>query len=214
VPTLQTALRIHPPNNMKNEIEDTNLPNEEVNTPEDVEPEVGLPADPVEVEPIDDAEDEAEVLKQKNQDLYEQLKKAKGFERDKKTGKWVKKEKPAPEIKKEIEGTGDITKTELYSLVKANVPDEDVDEVVIYSRSHNITATEALKKPELKAILRTRKEYRKTAEAANVGASRVGTFKISDEDLLNKASKGDLPTDDAGIARLVELKAREKGTKQ
>jgi len=211
VPTLQTALRY--PNlskYMEQKIEDKTSPNnEEVNEPETVEePEVGLPADPVEVEPKDDAEEEAEVLKQKNQELYEQLKKAKGFIRDK-TGKWVKKEAPVPP--KEVEGTGDISKTELYSLVKANVPDEDVDEVVIYARSHKISVTEALKKDEVKAILKVKNEHRKTAEAANTGSSRSGKLKVSDDTLEANASKGNLPTDDAGIERLANLKAGKKG---
>ena len=59
--------------------------------------EVGLPADVPETEPIDQefAEDDKDAiianLKQKQQETYEQLKKAKGFIRDK-DGKWQKKE--------------------------------------------------------------------------------------------------------------------------
>ena len=123
---------------MENNIDDADILNsEEVVTPEDDEPkELGLPADPVEVEPKDEDNADAEALKQRNQELYEQLKKAKGFKRDVKTGKWVK---PEPKAEVEVQGTGDITKTELYSLVKANVPDEDVNEVAIYARSHKIT---------------------------------------------------------------------------
>jgi len=193
---------------MENEVENINSPNdEEVNEPEVVETEPGLPADPEEVEPKDDAEEEAEILKQKNQELYEQLKKAKGFVRDQKTGKWVKKTQEVPKEVKE-DKTGDITKTELYSLVKANVPDEDVNEVVIYARSHNMTATEALKTPELKAILKVKQEHRKSAEAANTGSSRPGTSKVSDEALETNASKGIFPEDDEGIARLAQLKKR------
>lgn len=202
------ALRICPPNNMENKIEDENLSNEDDNTPEDVVPEAGLPADPPEVEPKDDAETDAEVLKGKNQQLYEQLKKSKGFVRNKE-GKWVKKEEK-PITPKKVEGADDITKTELFSLVKANVADEDVNEVVIYARSHNISATEALKLPEVKSILKTRAEYRKTAEAANTGSSRSGKLKVSDETLLENASKGDLPTDDASIKRLAKLKSGKK----
>ena len=139
----------------KENIETTDSPKgEAVNEPEEVvEPEIGLPADPVEVEPKDDVEDEAEILKERNQQLYEQLKKAKGFIRDK-GGKWVKKEEVI--TPKKVEGADDITKTELYSLVKADVPDEDVNEVVIYARSHDITATEALKLPEVQSILQVR----------------------------------------------------------
>lgn len=191
---------------MEENIDDVDiLSNEEIVNPENDEPkEVGLPADPVEVEPKDDDVEDIEAVKQKNQELYEQLKKAKGFKRDAKTGKWVK---PEPKPEKEVEGTGDVTKTELYSLVKADVPDEDVNEVVIYARSHKVSVTEALKLPEVKAILKVKQEYRKTAEAANTGSSRQGSRKISDETLKENASKGILPSDDEGIARLAKIHA-------
>ena len=193
---------------MEEKIENLDSPNEEeVITPEVDEPEIGLPADPVEVEPKDDAEDEAEVLKERNQQLYEQLKKAKGFIRDK-TGKWIKKEEVI--VPKKVEGADDITKTELYSLVKANVPDEDVNEVVIYARSHDITATEALKLPEVKSILKVRAEYRKTADAANTGSSGSGKLKVSDDTFESNASKGNLPTDDEGIKRLAKLRSGKR----
>ena len=190
---------------MENNIDDADILNsEEVVTPEDDEPkELGLPADPVEVEPKDEDNADAEALKQRNQELYEQLKKAKGFKRDVKTGKWVK---PEPKAEVEVQGTGDITKTELYSLVKANVPDEDVNEVAIYARSHKITVTEALKMPEVKSILKVRDEYRKTAEAANTRNARYGASKPSDEQMLAEIADGKLP--DANTA--AELRDKER----
>lgn len=195
-------------------IENLDSPNEdnkEVNDDEVVEePEPGLPADPVEVEPKDDAEDDAEILKKKNQELYEQLKKAKGLIRDK-TGKWVKKEKPIVktpvEEKPEMAG---ITTEELYSLVKADVPDEDTIAVKRFARSNGMTITEALKNNECKAILKIRAEYRKTADAANTGPAKSGKLKVSDDTLESNASKGILPQDDAGIERLAKLKAGKK----
>lgn len=188
---------------MEEEIENLNSPNQEdIITPKTDEPkEFGLPADVPEVEPKDEELDDSEVLKQKNQELYEQLKKAKGFKRDPKTGHWVKPE-PKPEL--EVSGTGDITKTELFSLVKANVPDEDVNEVVIYARSHKISVTDALKTAEVKAILGVKNDYRKTAEAANTRTSRYATSKISDDTLINNASKGIMPDDEEGITRLIQ----------
>lgn len=188
---------------MENNIEDLDSQNQEEITPES-EPEVGLPADPIEVEPIEEEAEDTEILKQKNQELYEQLKKAKGFIRDKE-GKWVKKE--TLQQPKEVKVSEDITRTELYSLVKANVPEEDTQEVITYAKSHGIDITEALKKDEVKAILKVRQEYRKTADAANTGFSRQGSRKIADEALLENASKGIVPTDDEGIARLAKLHA-------
>lgn len=207
------ALRIHPPNNMENEIDGANIQNgeEEFVIPEINEPELGLPADLIEVEPKDDDNADTEVLKQKNQELYEQLKKAKGFIRDQKTGHWVKKEQPRPQ---EVTGTGDITKTELYSLVKANVPDEDVNEVVIYARSHNISVTDALKTAEVKAILGVKQDYRKSAEAASIHSSRYGASEISNEVLINNALKGSMPDNEEDINRLIKARIEEKRVKR
>jgi hypothetical protein len=190
---------------MADEIENIDSPNDEVAEPETA-PEVGLPADPIEVEPKDDVNADNEALKQRNQELYEQLKKAKGLIRDSKTGHWVKKEQPKPQV--EIEGTGDVTKTELYSLVKANVPDEDVNEAVIYARSHKMTVTEALKTPELKAILKVKGEIRATAEATNTKNARYGSSKPSDEQLRADIAEGKLP-DANTVADLREKKRLE-----
>jgi len=197
---------------MENELENINSPNDDEEVaPEPESEEVGLPADPIEVEPKDEEEEDTDLLKQKNQELYEQLKKSKGFIRDKKTGKWVKKEQPKPE--KEVEGTGDITKTELYSLVKANVPDEDVNEVTIYARSHSISVTEALKLPEVKAILKVKQEYRTTQEASNTGSSRRGSSKISDDMLLEQANKGIMPDTEEDMVRLIKARREAKQAK-
>jgi uncharacterized protein YdbL (DUF1318 family) len=189
---------------MDQNIENFNSPNEEeIVNPINNEPnQYGLPADPIEVEPKDEDADDSELLKQRNQELYEQLKKAKGFVRDK-DGKWVKKE--IHEVPKETRVLDDVSRTELYSLVKANVPEEDTQEVVIYAKSRGMTITDALKTPEVKAILKVRQEYRTTANASNVGSSRRGVSKITDEALIENASKGNLPTDDEAIIRLAKL---------
>lgn len=181
--------------------ENADSQNGEVIAPES---EVGLPADPIEIEPKDEELEEAETLKQRNQELYEQLKKAKGFVRDK-TGKWVKKE-TLQVPKQEPKETAGITNEELFALVKAQVADEDMAETKIYARSHGITINEALKTPELKALLKVRAEYRKTAETANTGSSRYGSAKITDDQLVSNAEKGQFPDSDDEIKRLFKLR--------
>ena len=197
--------------NMENNIEDVNFTNdEEVIVPETDEPkELGLPADPVEVEPIDSDETDPEVLKRQNQELYEQMRKAKGFKRDKE-GKWVKKEtlQVAP---KEQKVSDDVTRTELYSLMKANVPEEDTNEVIIYAKSHGLSVTEALKTPQMKAILQVNDEYRKSAEIANMKNARYGSAKPSDEQILADISEGKLP--DANTAADLREKRRIEALK-
>ena len=186
---------------MENDIENINSTNDEDMLP-------GIPKEvnyglPEEEDDTPEVTDDTEALKQKNQELYEQLKKAKGFVRDT-TGKWVKKEQPAP--KPEIKFADDMTKEELYSLVKANVPDEDVSEVKAYARSHFITCTDALKKPEVKAILKIRDEFRKSAEASNTSNSRRSASKPDFDAILDNAAKGRI--DD--INALVEARMAKK----
>jgi len=186
---------------MGNEIDDVNISNDKKE--EDTEP--GLPADPEEVEPIDDEGDaDKEALKQKNQELYEQLKKAKGLIRGK-DGKWIKKEQPKPQPL-EKDGMAGVTTEELYSLVKANVPDEDTKEVKLYARSHGQTITEALKTAEVKSLLKIRGELRKTAEASNITSKRYGASKPTDEQILADASEGKLPDAET----LAEVRQRER----
>lgn len=189
---------------MENEIDDVNITNDEE---EDKEP--GLPADPVEVEPVDEEDDaDKEALKQRNQELYEQLKKAKGQIRGK-DGKWVKKEQPKPQPL-EKDGMAGVTTEELYSLVKANVPDEDTKEVKLYARSHGQTITEALKTAEVKSLLKIRGELRSTAEASNVASKRYGASKPTDEQILADAEEGKLPD----AEKLAEVRQRERLSKK
>ena len=192
---------------MKNEIDDANISNGDEVEDEDKEP--GLPADPVEVEPVDEEDDaDKEALKQRNQELYEQLKKAKGLVRGK-DGKWVKKEQPKPQPL-EKDGMAGVTTEELYSLVKANVPDEDTKEVKLYARSHGVTITESLKMPEVKSLLKIRGELRSTAEASSVASRRYGASKPTDEQILADAEEGKLP-DDAD--KLAEVRQRKRLSK-
>jgi hypothetical protein len=187
---------------------------EEIVEPETDEPtEVGLPADPIEVEPQDEPEEDVQALRQKNQELYEQLRKAKGFKRDA-NGKWVKPE-PKGEVKPVKDS--DITLTELHSLLKANVPEEDTNEVRLYARSHDISITDALKMEEVKSLLRTKAEIRRTAEAAATSGGRRGTLKQTGEELLEKARKGeaDIVKNATDIAKArIEARRAERGIGQ
>lgn len=199
---------------MENTLEDLDSQNqEEIVEPETDEPkEYGLPADNPEVEPSDEPEEDVEVLKQKNQELYEQLRKAKGYKRDK-DGKWVKPEAKPEEVKPVKDS--DITLTELHSLLKANVPEEDTNEVRLYARSHGIDITTALKTEEVKAILRIKEEIRRTAEASATGGGRRGVSKPTNDELLEKAQTGevDIAQNATAIAK-ARLEARKAERQQ
>lgn len=97
------------------------------------------------------------------------------------------------------------TKDVLF-LAKADIHQEDLGEVLDYAKSKKIDASEAYK--YLKPILDVRSETRKTAEAANTGASRRSNAQLSDDVLVKNASEGKIPETDADIERLIAAKMK------
>lgn len=106
-----------------------------------------------------------------------------------------------------------ISQTDLYALIKENVPQEDISDITEYATLKKISIAEALKSNFVKTLLTQKAEERKTAEATNTGTSRRGNAQVSPETLLDKASKGELPESDSDLDRLVEARLEKKGKK-
>lgn len=131
----------------------------------------------------------ADELEAKNKQLYERAKKAET---------------------KEVPQEGTLSPADLLAVMKADVHEDDMERVERFAKMEGISIREALKSDELKAILSIRAEQRATAAGANVSNVRRGPTKISDEVLLDKAAKGDLPDSDAEIERLIAAKAKQR----
>lgn len=131
---------------------------------------------------------EYEKLRKEKDELYIQLKKAKAAKVQ------TKAEAPSNELS---------TKDVLF-LAKAQVHEDDIDEVLEWAKFKKVPVAEAYK--QLKGVLNGKAEERKVANATNTGGSRRGTAKISDETLLERASKGELPDDDENLTRLIRLR--------
>lgn len=157
------------------------------------EPEnIDSPNDEPEVTPEGEtAEEKAERLEGLNKQLFERAKKAEGFEQV--DGKWVKKPKTVEVKPKPTSKEPDLTTTDVYALMKADVPEEDIDEVKKAAKVLGISVVEALKDSVTKTILERRASLRKTAEATNTVTARPGTKKVSDDEILQEASKGNIP---------------------
>lgn len=111
-----------------------------------------------------------------------------------------KAEKKAKEVKPEAKA--DLSNSDMFALLKANVAEDDIDDVKEYASLKNISVAEALKSSIVKGILKEKEEQRTVAVATNVTTARRTTSKLSDDALLSKAEKGDLPDDLDEIARL------------
>lgn len=96
--------------------------------------------------------------------------------------------KPAP-----VKSDTGLSQNDLYSLIKADVHEDDVSEVVEYATLKKIPVKEALKSSVVKAILQDKAETRKTAEVSNTGTTRKSPTKVDADTLVDKARKGDAP---------------------
>ncbi len=116
-----------------------------------------------------------------------------------------------PEPPKKEPQTGELSQDDLIAVIKADIPQEDVKVAKDYAKLNNISVAEALKSDVVKGILSNRAEERATAQAASTGPVKRGSSKASDEVLLEKLDKGELPEED--IDRTVKARiARMKGT--
>lgn len=149
----------------------------------EVEPET--PAEPE----VDEKDAKIAELTEKNKQLFERAKKAEA----------LKKEPAAP---------GSMSTADIIALTK--VHEDDVERVERFAKSEGVSIKEALKNPELKAILGVRAEHRDTAATTNVTNTRRGPTKIADDVLLANANKGQLPDSDEDIERLIAAKTRRK----
>jgi len=103
--------------------------------------------------------------------------------------------------------TGDINTRDLYALIDAKIPQDDIGDVVEYAKFKNISVSEAIKSNVVKTILVDRAESRNSANASNTGTARRGSGKLSDDALVVKANKGE-GLDESEIERMYLLRKR------
>lgn len=104
-----------------------------------------------------------------------------------------------------------LAQTDVFALIKADVAEEDIPEIVDYAKLKGISVSAALKTNVVKTILAEKQEERNTAKATNTSKAKGSSSKVSDEDLLANARKGIMPDNDADLARLIRAR---KGYKQ
>lgn len=122
---------------------------------------------------------------------------------------WKKKADSVKEQKKSvIKPALELSTLDVIALSRANINDEDIQEVVEYAKFKKISIAEALKSSVVKATLLEKEENRKAQEASFTGNSRRGVSKVSDATILDNARKGQLPkeNDDEAILRLAKAR--------
>lgn len=117
-----------------------------------------------------------------------------------------KKGKTVPAVQ-----TNGLSTTDIIALTRANIADEDIDEVLDWANHKKISVAEALKSTVIKATLAERAEERTSAQAVHTGGgTRRANSVVSDDRLLADAQKGIMPESDADLARLTKLRILRK----
>lgn len=93
------------------------------------------------------------------------------------------------------------------------VHEDDVPEVVKAMKLLSITDPKlAIKDETVQAILAKREEHRKTEHATNIRTARPGATKVSDDEILRRASQGEIP--EAGTKEAEALFWARRGGKK
>lgn len=145
-------------------------------------------------------------IEDRNKQLYARLKKAEGYEF--KDGKWVKPE-AKPTVEQEAK-TNNLSNADMYTLIKADVPEQDIQDVVEYATLKKISIADALKSPIVKNILKEKSDERKIEEGTHSGASRRGNTTVNDDTLLENARNGKMPENEADMDRLIAARLKAK----
>lgn len=149
-----------------------------------------------------------------NTSLYARTKKAEGFTQDA-DGKWVK---PAADVivkKPEVQASENsdkdgLSQADLITVMRSNIPEEDLPELVEYAKFKKVSIAEALQSSVIKSMLAENKEARDVAEGSNTNGGRRGSGRLSDEALMDNAQKGILPESDEDMRRLSALSRKSK----
>lgn len=132
----------------------------------------------------------ADELEKKNKQLFER----------------AKKNTPASK-----EAKDNLSSKDLYALMEAKVPQDDIDEVTRAAKALNLSIPEALKSNIVKGILEEKSEERRTATATQTRGGARGSVKVSGADILAKAERtGELPDTDEGMEALAQARMAKK----
>ena|SRR3990167_1693899 len=110
---------------------------------------------------------------------------------------------------KEEKGRYVMSEKDIFALSKANIEEEDLDEIKDYAQFKKLTVADALKDKTLQGILSDNAEKRQSARAVDIGKGGRSTT-ITGETLLTRAEQGQVPEDDEGIDKLVNARMAQK----
>lgn len=120
---------------------------------------------------------------------------------------WKKKFENLSNKKEEMQtketNSGDLSQKDLIALMKSNINEDDIEEVVEYSKLKGISVTDALKSNLIKNLINEKEEQRRVANATNTGGSKKKQLEKDVNDLVSDSKKGILPDREEDLERLI-----------
>lgn len=110
--------------------------------------------------------------------------------------------------------TQNVSLKDSYALLKADVPDEAIDDILEFASVKKMSVSEALQSNIVKAIIADKKESIRVSEASHTGSTRRTQGTVSAETLLRNFEKGILPESEADMERLAEARINARRTKK
>lgn len=95
-----------------------------------------------------------------------------------------------------------LTVKDGFALAKANVADEDVDDILEYANFKKISIAEALKSNVVKNMLAEKEEFRKSQNVSTTPNVKRASPKITDDVILENARQGKLDESEDAIKAL------------
>ena len=109
-------------------------------------------------------------------------------------------------VKPQSEPQNNLSAKDVIALTQAQVHPDDIDEVLSFAQFKKISIADALKSVGLKAELEDKAAQRKAQLAMATNSARRSVQKPSNDALLDKARKGELPDDTDDIAKLYRVR--------
>lgn len=144
---------------------------------------------PEEIKSLKEKAAKADELESKNKQLFERLEKSK-----------VKV--PSKD--------NDLSSQDILALSKANLSDAQMEEALDFAKYKKLSVKEALNNPTLKNMLAQIEQDAKNAAASNTGSAQRGSSKVSEQDYLDKALRGEEITTAEGMAGIFKARMAQK----
>ena len=194
---------------MEKELENNDSQNVEEKEEETQEETIDESEEETQDEETSEEESEESIEQHSDESLEDYKARIAQLERENKTLKIQKaKARQKKAEPKQSSNNGTLSNEDVIAIARSNIHDDDIQTVREYAQFRKISIKEALNDSVVKSIIDKNESKRKAGNASNMGNSKRGQAKVSEEVLLEQARKGEMP-DESDLDRLIASKYKK-----